>query len=128
MSSEYGQFISQLFDHIFFGNDKAAGLAAFERDIAPDAKIAFNGAEIDNVKFREELERFHGNAIAEPISKETLAMVELPGGGAVCSGVVKLKRTDKMDGSVKNQVAVQIIKVETRGGRKVVTAWCGVRQ
>ncbi|KAJ7086789.1 hypothetical protein B0H15DRAFT_931353 [Mycena belliarum] len=128
MSSEYGQFLAQLFDHIFFGTDKAAGLAAFQRDVAPDAMMSVNGKEMNPTEFREQLMQFHTTAKAELISKETLAVVEMPSGGAVCSGVIRLKRVSKADGSAKDEVAVAIIKVEVKGGKKVVTAWCGALQ
>ncbi|KAJ7676222.1 hypothetical protein B0H17DRAFT_1334553 [Mycena rosella] len=50
------EFVNGLFDRLFFGGDKAAGIAAFENEIASDAVFDLNGKTASSTEFFEAIE------------------------------------------------------------------------
>ncbi|KAJ7458842.1 hypothetical protein FB451DRAFT_1563736 [Mycena latifolia] len=122
------QFVTQVFERIFFEGDAAKAVATFEADVAPDAKINFNGSELSHAQFLEAIKGYHGSAVSKLTApQENIAITPLGGNAAVVAHVVKFEKTPK-GGSAQNHVSVSIIKVEEKGGKHVVTSWVETQQ
>ncbi|KAJ7458859.1 hypothetical protein FB451DRAFT_1406043 [Mycena latifolia] len=125
--SSAGHFVNQLYEGLFFEGE-AKAISTYEADVAPDAKIQFNGSHLSAAQFLDAIKTYHTTAsskLAAP--QENLAITPLGGGSAVVAHVVKTKYTPKGE-SAQNQVSVSIIKVEEKGGRHVVTNWVETQQ
>ncbi|KAJ7676218.1 hypothetical protein B0H17DRAFT_1140077 [Mycena rosella] len=113
------EFVNGLFDRLFFGGDKAAGIAAFENEIASDAVFDLNGKTASSTEFFEAIENFHGTSKVKLNSIQDLAVLPSGSGGVVAQ---VSKFTVTTGGSTKEQSTVRIVKVEERGGKKVMTS------
>ncbi|KAJ7448966.1 hypothetical protein FB451DRAFT_1187471 [Mycena latifolia] len=117
------QFTTQLFESIFFQKDAAKAISTFEADVAPDAKITFNGTDLSAAQFLEAIKGYHSTGFATLTSpQETLAVTPLEGNAAVVALIVRAKHTLNA-GTTQNMVSVSIIKIEEKGGKQVVTSW-----
>ncbi|KAJ7460208.1 hypothetical protein FB451DRAFT_1563317 [Mycena latifolia] len=126
-----GQFVSQLINRLFFQEDISLVISTFERDVAADAKINFNGKDMSSAQLLEAIKGWHETSVAKLTAPmEHLAVVPLDPAGhtGVVAHVVKTKHTSKKDGTVLTQVSVANFKVEERGGRKVMVNWGEVLQ
>ncbi|KAJ7703522.1 hypothetical protein B0H17DRAFT_1040713 [Mycena rosella] len=108
-------FINGLFERLFFAGDKAGGIAAFENEIASDAVFEFNGKPQTKEQVFEAIKNLHANSTVKLNSLQDLAVT--PGVVAQVS-----KSTVTTGGSAKEQTTVRIVKVEERGGKKVMTS------
>ncbi|KAJ6606335.1 hypothetical protein DFH09DRAFT_1353485 [Mycena vulgaris] len=120
-----GKFVDLLFQRLFFrGDDMPLVLSTFENDVAPDARIDFNGTKIPAAQFLELIKDFHATSRAEPTTIEDLAVTPLDPAGrtGVVAQVTKLTITSKKDSSVTKPVSVTIVKVEEKNGRRIMTS------
>ncbi|KAJ7658045.1 hypothetical protein B0H17DRAFT_1185724 [Mycena rosella] len=120
------EFVNGLFDRLFFGGDKAAGIAAFENEIASDA--VFEWVEHDVAPQRQNRVQ-HGvlRGHRELPRHQQSEIEQHPGSGVLPSGsggvVAQVSKfTVTTGGSTKEQSTVRIVKVEERGGKKVMTS------
>ncbi|KAJ7702784.1 hypothetical protein B0H17DRAFT_1327156 [Mycena rosella] len=112
-------FVNGLFERLFFGGDKAAGIAAFENEIAADAVFDINGKTASRAEIFTIIENFHASGKVKLNSIEDLAVVP-SGSGGVVAQVSKFTVTS--GGGAKEQTSVRIVKIEERGGKKVMTS------
>ncbi|KAJ7687277.1 hypothetical protein B0H17DRAFT_1070460 [Mycena rosella] len=117
-------FVNVLFERLFYGGDKAAGLAAFENDIAADAVFDMNGKTSSRAEIFTIIENFHANYKLKLNSVEDLAVVPSGSGGVIAQ---LCKVTVTSGGGVEEQKLVRIVKIEERGGKKVMTSLVEVR-
>ncbi|KAJ7677260.1 hypothetical protein B0H17DRAFT_1139764 [Mycena rosella] len=112
-------FVNGLFDRLFFGQDEAAGLAALENEVASDAVFDINGKTASRAQFLETIRGFHASGKVKLNTIQDLAVVPSGSGGVVAQ---TSKFTVMSGGGAKEQQSVRIVKVEERGGKKVMTS------
>ncbi|KAJ7473631.1 hypothetical protein B0H11DRAFT_2236462 [Mycena galericulata] len=107
-----GEFVDLLFKRLFFTlNDFLLVLSTFENDVATDVVIEVNGKSFPPGDFLEVIKEFHATSIGNLTKIDDLAMS--PFDAAARTGV---------DGSVKEQVSVTIVKVEEKDGKRIMTS------
>ncbi|KAJ7484446.1 hypothetical protein FB451DRAFT_1232552 [Mycena latifolia] len=123
-----GEFVDLLFQRLFFRDDNEINmplvLSSFEHDVAHDALIDLNGKAMSAAQFLELIKEFHATSLAKLETIKDLAVVPLdPAGRAgVVAQVSTFRVTSKADAKVTEHVSATIVKVEERGGRRVMVS------
>ncbi|KAJ7131377.1 hypothetical protein C8R44DRAFT_871872 [Mycena epipterygia] len=120
-----GEFVDLLFQRLVFQqSDMPLVFSTLENDIARDAVFDINGKNMSTAQYLEAIKDFHATSVAKLTKIEDLAVAPFDPAGR--TGVVaqfsKFTVTSKTDGSVKNTVAVTVVKVEEKEGRRVMTS------
>ncbi|KAJ7500452.1 hypothetical protein B0H11DRAFT_2189359 [Mycena galericulata] len=120
-----GEFVNLLFQRLFFTpNDLPLVLSTFENDVAADAAFEVNGNSFPTAGYLEAIKKFHATSIGKLTKIDDLAVSHFDAVArtGVVAQVTKFAVTSKADGSVEEQVAVTIVKVDEKDGKRILTS------
>ncbi|KAJ7682536.1 hypothetical protein DFH06DRAFT_1161430 [Mycena polygramma] len=114
------QFVSRVFDRLFFQSDLALVNATWAQDIAEDVFISINGTVIPAPKFLELIQGFHANCVGKLEKHQDLVVAPQNNGrtGSVAYSA-KLVVYHK-DGKIVDQSSVAIVQVGEKDGKRIV--------